>query len=575
MFELLDRDAAGRLCSLTIGKNKIKTPEIAVVVNPNIKSLKIEDIIATKPNLLITNAYIINRNPQTLSDIKNSGGLHNYFKWQNLIYTDSGTFQQFSHGKESSDWGPETTLKAQMDLGSDIITPLDRFVLLTDTKAEAKRKVLETAKRLGEARKTIKERFLVGPIQGGGFMDLRKLSCKLTVKEQPDLFAIGGIVPLMEQYRFAELANIIITCKQNIPAGKPVHAFGAGHPMLFSLLAAIGCDLFDSAMYSLAARRSAFLTVSGTLPVSELSELPCSCKACSGTTAAELKSMEKQDLENLLALHNLNITLAEIKTVREAIRGKWLWELVQQRCRSHPALLEALRFVLKTYGKWLLQQEPVSKKSAFQWLGEESDWRPEVLRAQEWLRRVHVKHSFTKPPFGKIPAGLKTVYPFGQSLIPGFSEPKVKTKPNDVLSATLNYQFGSGSDKRFKKAEIEVSRKTNRLRRIWSGKTLLGTIRPSDGFFIPSIAGAELLKGKIKSYEVKDKEVAELIASGKDLISKFAIPKGKISAGEQISVKYKGSTIAVGEALLTSSEVGEFKRGIAANLRNSTKNTGF
>jgi len=574
MLELLDRDAAGRLCSLTVGKKKIKTPEIAVVVNPNIKTLKIDEVIGAKPNLLITNAYIINRNSQIISDIKTSGGLHNYFKWQGLIYTDSGTFQQFSHNTESSEWTQERSIKTQLELGSEIITPLDRFVLLTDTKSEAKRKVLETAERLGKARSLVQEKFLIGPIQGGVFTDLRRLSCRLTAKEQPDLFAIGGIVPLMEQYRFVELADIIITCKQNLPVGKPVHAFGAGHPMLFSLLAAIGCDLFDSAMYSLAARRSAFLTVSGTLQVSELSELPCSCKVCSGITTLELKSLEKQELENMLTIHNLNITLAEIKTVREAIRGKWLWELVQQRCRAHPALLEALRFVLKTHGKWLLNFEPVSKKSAFQWLGEESDWRPEVLRAQDWLHRVRGKF-FIKPPFGKIPVGLKTVYPFGQSLIPGFSEPRVKAKPNEVLSATINYQFGSGSDKRFKKAEIEVSRNTGRIRRIWRGKELLGTMRPSDGFFIPTIVGAELLKGKIKSYTVKDKEVAELIASGKDLISKFAIPKGKIFAGEQISVKYGKRTIAVGEALLTSSEVGEFKRGIAANLRNSAKNTGF
>ncbi len=568
MFELLDRDASGRLGLLTINGKKLRTPEIAVVVNPNIKSIKSEDIKLAGANLLITNAFIIRRNQQLFSEIKAARGLHNFFGWSGIFYTDSGTFQQFSLGKEGSEWTQELSIQTQIELGSDIITPLDRFVLPTDKPAEARKKVLETTERAKQARELVKDMFLVGPIQGGLYKNLRKLACKQISALQPDLFAIGGIVPLMEQYRFAELSDIIITCKQNLPAGKPVHAFGAGHPMLFSLLAAIGCDLFDSAMYSLAARRGSFLTTSGSLQLSELSELPCPCSACSKISAAELKNAGKEEAEKFLTLHNLEVTLSEIRMVREALRGQWLWELVQQRCRAHPALLEALRFVLKTHGKWLLQQEPVSKKSAFQWLGEESEWRPEVLRAQEWLRRVHSRgKKVEKQPFGKVPLALKTVYPFGQSVIPGSKELKGRVSPEQSLSATLQYQFGSGAEKWIKGAQLEVSRKTGRIRRVWRGKELLGTIRPSDGFFIPSLVGAKLLKSKIKAFEIKDNDVAALVAEGRNLLAKFALPKGKIFAGEQVAVKHTGKIVGIGEALLTSSEVKYFRRGTAVKLR--------
>ena len=60
---------------------------------------------------------------------------------------------------------------------------------------------------------------------------------------------IGGIVPIMEQQKYKDLAKIMFACKSNLAPNRPVHMFGCGHPMLFPMLIAMGADLFDSAAY--------------------------------------------------------------------------------------------------------------------------------------------------------------------------------------------------------------------------------------------------------------------------------------------------------------------------------------
>ncbi|MBU5557689.1 MAG: tRNA guanosine(15) transglycosylase TgtA [Candidatus Aenigmarchaeota archaeon] len=562
MLEPVDRDAGGRICKWTVDKHIIHTPNIAIVINPNnmpVTPLELKKDFGAE--IIITNSYIINKHEE-LKQQALKQGLHKFLNWSGPIYTDSGTFQMYSQGVKTID--PIGIVEFQKTIGSNIVTPVDVFTFPDDTAAVAKRKLNETVRRIMAARKSISDRYLVGPIQGGMYLDLRKAACKKVAKIQPDVFAIGGIVPLMESYRFDELAEIIITCKKNLPFTKPVHAFGAGHPMLFAFLTAIGCDLFDSAMYSLAAQRDGYLTTSGTIPLFDLQEFPCSCPVCSKADVIDIKKLPKPEREVFLAKHNLYVTFQEMRAIRTAIRGQWLWELVQERARAHPTLLEALHWTLARHAKWLLNLEWVSKRSALFWSGEESGHRPEILRALEWLKRVKSKRKFTKPPFGKIPVGLKSVYPFGQSIIPGVPEPKIKTTPKEIFSATVDYQFGNSTSKRFKDVRLEISRRTGRIRRVYKDNTLLGTIRPADGFFVPTIEGAKILKGKIKKVKITDPEVAGIVSRGGSVFVKFVKPLDVIFPGEEVSIVDKNNKIiGVGQTLLNSEEMKQLKRGVA------------
>ena len=556
MLELLDRDAGGRICKLTLRNKTIVTPTIMPVINPNSIVIQPREMKKLGAEIIITNSYIISRSK--LKEKISEQGLHRFLKWDSLIYTDSGTFQMYSKGIK--DIEPEKIIDFQNKIKSDIITPVDLFTLPTDDKKTARKKLTQTSERVFTARQLTD--VLVGPIQGGMFLDLRKKACKEISKAKPDVFAIGGIVPLMEQYRFKELCDIILTCKENLQSNIPVHAFGAGHPMIFALLTSIGCDLFDSAMYSLAAKRNAYLTVRGTYKLDDLIEFPCSCIECSKTNPNKVRELSKEDRELFLAKHNLNVTFEEIRTIRQAIRENKLWELVQIRARSHPAILEALLFILKKYKKYFLKQDPISKRSALFYSGKETELRPEVIRAKERLRKVKSKHNFIKKPFGKIPLELRSVYPFGQSITLENKEIRRKAKPEDILQKTLKYQYGKSN---IKKSRIEISRKTGRLRRIWKGKTLLGTIRPRDGLFLPSLEGSKYVK--MKKVHVSDKDVVEYIKKGKSLFAKFISKADDIIPGEEVVIVYNKNTIAVGRAILNSKEMLEFRRGVAVKIR--------
>ena len=73
---------------------------------------------------------------------------------------------------------------------------------------------------------------LAGVVQGSVFEDLREDCARRLALVDVDVHPIGGVVPLMEQYRFAELADVIVASKKGLDPSRPVHLFGAGHPML-------------------------------------------------------------------------------------------------------------------------------------------------------------------------------------------------------------------------------------------------------------------------------------------------------------------------------------------------------
>ncbi|WP_292405531.1 tRNA-guanine transglycosylase, partial [Methanoculleus sp. UBA377] len=251
---------------------------------------------------------------------------------------------------------------------------------------------------------------------------------------------IGAVVPLMENYRYRDLVKVVLAAKRGLSPATAVHLFGAGHPSMFALAVAMGCDLFDSAAYALFAREGRYITPHGSFKIDELAELPCSCRVCRSMTADELRT--SGDRERLLALHNLYVTLAEIARIRQAIQDGTLWELVDERCRSHPRLLDGYRELL-AHASTLARDDPVSKRRFF-YRGSETCRRTEVLRFREVIPRIplgdRVLVSFDgrevpgfdtvlnfKPPFGPYPAELAETFPIGQSEVPEWDDDMVRS----------------------------------------------------------------------------------------------------------------------------------------------------
>ena len=191
------------------------------------------------------------------------------------------------------------------------------------------------------------------------------------------MYAIGGVVELMSNYRYDTVIEMIIRAKQFLDPAKPVHLFGAGHPSMFPLIVAAGCDSFDSASYSLYAQDDRYITNTQTFQLSELEEFPCNCPVCIDISPQKMQQLPKNERMRLLASHNLYICQTEIKNIHRAISSGTLWELLEARSLAHPKLKDGFDILCK-YNKLLEINTPSTKRKGIFLVSKNSFNRPEI-----------------------------------------------------------------------------------------------------------------------------------------------------------------------------------------------------
>ena len=392
-FEVRQRDLMARLGVVETKKGRFETPALLPVVNPAIQLVspaELKELFGF--DVLITNAYIIMRHFGREAVEK---GIHELLGFDGVVATDSGAYQLLVYGHVEV--RPDEVVAYQEAIGSDIATILDVPTGWASTRGEALRTVIETAER-GERLWSMRERedvLWVGPIQGGRFTDLVAYSARLMGSMPFDIHALGSPTPVMEAYRFDVLVDMVMAARLNTPPDRPLHLFGAGHPMTFSLAVALGCDMFDSAAYAIYARDGRYMMENGTYRLEELNYFPCSCPVCARREPSDLLEMPKEERERLLALHNLYVCSREVRAIRQAIREGSLWEHLSIRSRSHPSLARALK-KLACYSDIIEKCSPTSRKKGIFIFSPLDMHRPEVVRfKQRLLKRF-------KPPSTEI-----------------------------------------------------------------------------------------------------------------------------------------------------------------------------
>jgi len=436
-FESLYSDIAGRCGKLTVGKKTMKTPALLPVINPHLQLVTPREMREMGVEAIITNAYIFSQSRQFRTRALEEG-LHKLLDFDGIIMTDSGSFQLSVYGEVSIT--NTETISFQRDIGSDIWVPLDIPTSPSADRETTERDLAITLQRLAEAREAFgPDAPIAGPVQGGTFEDLRETSARGVMDLGFSFCPVGAVVPLMESYRYRDLVRVVMASKRALSPAACVHLFGAGHPSMFALATAMGCDLFDSAAYALYAKDGRYLTAHGSYRIEDLADLPCACSVCRSHTAEELRAAP--DRERLLALHNLHVTLAEISRVRQAIVDGTLWELVDERCRGHPRLLDGYRELL-SHVPVLAEHDRVSKRRFF-YRGDESCRRTEVFQYQQQIKRFSLGREVLvviegkardgfddvlsfKPPFGPYPVELKETFPIGPCEAPEWDETMIR-----------------------------------------------------------------------------------------------------------------------------------------------------
>ncbi|MEC8045629.1 MAG: tRNA guanosine(15) transglycosylase TgtA [Candidatus Thermoplasmatota archaeon] len=350
-FEITRRDGAARLGKLFTKHGILNTPALLPVVNPNILTVEPRSLWDEFGfRALITNSYVIWKN-DNLRERATEEGIHELLDFPGVIMTDSGTFQSYVYG--DVEVSVEEIVKFQATIGVDIGTMLDVFGRPDMTRKEIEDAVRITVERAPKSLQVADSKIMLnGPIQGGLHQDLRAQSAKMMAESefQGNKFSIhpiGGIVPLMESQRYHDLIEIILSSSSELPANRPMHIFGCGHPMLFPMCIALGADLFDSAAYALFAKDGRLLSEEGTYRIESMVEWPTQSSHISTYTPAQVRAMRKPERTSLLARHNLEVTQRELARCREAVRNGSIWSMAERRSHSSPHLREAFLGIIK------------------------------------------------------------------------------------------------------------------------------------------------------------------------------------------------------------------------------------
>ncbi|MCP8313350.1 MAG: tRNA guanosine(15) transglycosylase TgtA [archaeon] len=449
MFEITATDLAGRIGEIRTKSGLLETPCILPVVHPVRQSIAPKEMEKMSFKAVMTNAYITLK---VFGKIAEEKGIHKIIDYDGIIMTDSGGYQVLEYG--SVEVNPVEMAIFQERIGSDMALVLDTPTGMGVDRKRANETVKITLKAAEETLKVIKAEgaLWVGPIQGGSYLDLLKKSAELTGKMKFDLFALGSPTEVMESYNFDLLTKMIITVKKALPVDKPLHLFGAGHPLTIPLAVALGCDLFDSASYMLYAREGRYMTDYGTLRLDELTYLPCNCSICSKYALKEIKELKSEERTKKIAIHNLNVLSKEVKATKQAIEDGRIWEYLGIKARAHPKLWEAFKLLIDHY-EFLEDGTPLFKPRALFFYEPCDLMRPEALRhhkkfledisiASEKKTLLILPESDVKPfyksqfyiklikalgnalkeiqicflalPFGIIPVELSDVYPLSQ-----------------------------------------------------------------------------------------------------------------------------------------------------------------
>jgi 7-cyano-7-deazaguanine tRNA-ribosyltransferase len=395
-FEIKERDGVARIGRLFTNHGILETPMLLPVVNPNIRTIEPREMWDDfGVQALITNSYVIWKHEKLRAPALEHG-VHELLDFPGIIITDSGTFQSYVYG--DIDVGVKEIVAFQRDIGVDIGTMLDVFGRPDQSLEELKEAVSKTIERaplsLDEAGPNL---LLNGPIQGGLYDFLRSESAEkmgsVSGKHRGfTVHPIGGIVPIMERHRYLDLAKIIIAVRETIPANRPIHLFGCGHPMLFPMSIALGVDMFDSAAYALFARDGRLLTPDGTVRIENLKEWPFASRILNGISPSEVREMEDIERTDLLARYNLEITQAELAKCREAVRSGKIWALVEQRSHSSPELREAFLFLKDRLiqnndfsSSEIIRSSSPIRSGSERWTSDSSS-RPHLLHANTLIR---------------------------------------------------------------------------------------------------------------------------------------------------------------------------------------------
>ncbi|HEX6976781.1 MAG TPA: tRNA guanosine(34) transglycosylase Tgt [Patescibacteria group bacterium] len=232
-----------------------------------LRTLDSVDIKNTKTPGVLVNTYHLYEEIG-IKLIKKHGGIGNFMNWKEGLISDSGGFQVMSIAKKGSgkisDEGvifkseggkkelftPEISVSFQFLLNTDMVVVLDEFTEPGASLEKAKetvRRTISWAKRSKkeyekQVKLTGRKPYLLGVVQGGDYLDLRKECTKALVEIGFDGLGYGGW-PIKDDKTFNyDVARVIA---ENSPSNYLLYGLGVGKPHEIVECARMGYTIFD------------------------------------------------------------------------------------------------------------------------------------------------------------------------------------------------------------------------------------------------------------------------------------------------------------------------------------------
>ncbi len=345
-FHLEAEAGRARAAVLSTPHGRIETPcFMPVGTLATVKTLSPRDLEEAGAQVVLANAYHLHFRPGA-EQVQALGGLHRFMSWEKPLLTDSGGFQVFSlrPGARVTADGvefrsvfdgsrhlitPELAIRIQEQLGADIIMCFDECPPAGAGGDYLREAVVRTAGWAARCRRENRrgDQLLMGIVQGGTDLRLRRESVELTVETGFDGYALGGLS--VGEERPAMLEAMRYTAEL-LPAGKPRYFMGLGDPA--GILEAIeaGIDMFDCVLPTRVARNGGAFTREGRLNLRNAAfaredaplDPDCGCYACRSFSRAYIRHLvtQKEILGlHLLSLHNVTFLLDLTRSARQAI----------------------------------------------------------------------------------------------------------------------------------------------------------------------------------------------------------------------------------------------------------------
>ncbi len=356
MFKVVNKDTAtyARTGVFKTRACEVHTPAFfPVATQATVKGLTQQQLGEIDVDGLLVNAYHLFLRPGT-EIIKKCGGLHSFMGFDKTIITDSGGYQIFSleRFRKVDDNGvefqshvdgstffltPEEAIRIQLDLGSDILVPLDECVKYPTSEKDARRAMKRSLNWAGRGKDYFDKhnennRMFWGIIQGSTYKELRGECIEKLLPLGLKGLCIGGLSvgePLDLRY------NMLSFIHENVPQEQLRYFMGYGKPGDILEAVNLGVDLFDCVVPTRFGRTGTAFTNQGEITVrnaaysqdTQALDKECSCYTCRNFSRAYLRhliNVKEMAGTQLVTYHNLFWYKNFMVRIREAINeGKF------------------------------------------------------------------------------------------------------------------------------------------------------------------------------------------------------------------------------------------------------------